>query len=307
MRKTSLDCIYELAKIDERVMFIGSDLGAGTLANFKNEIPERFFMEGISEANVIGMAAGLALAGRIVYVNTIATFLTRRAYEQIALDLCLHNANVRLIGNGGGVVYGPLGPTHQAIEDIGLMSLLPNMTVLAPADAHEMRRLIPQTLDHDGPVYIRVAKGGDRVVTDQVAETSLGKAVLMREGSDILLITTGIMLQVALAAADLLAEDGVSVCVLHFPTIKPLDTVTLNRHTHAKRGVMVLEEHVPIGGLATQITQALIESGQIQGTRYARMGLPDTFIKGYGSQDELLKAYGLDMESVRKKVHELLD
>src|SRR6266699_2634996 len=134
MRKTSLDMVYELARKDKRIMFIGSDLGIGTLKQFKAEMPDRFLMEGVSEANIVGIAAGLALEGRIVYINTIATFLTRRCFEQVALDLCLHNANVRLIGNGGGLVYAPLGPTHLAFEDIAIMRALPNMTVVSVCD-----------------------------------------------------------------------------------------------------------------------------------------------------------------------------
>src|SRR5438105_2644748 len=121
MRKTCLDMVYELAKGDDRVVFIGSDLGVGTLKQFKEQIPDRFFMEGISEANLIGMATGMALEGRVVYVNTIATFLTRRCFEQVVVDLCLHNVPVRLIGSGGGLVYAPLGPTHEAIEDLAIM------------------------------------------------------------------------------------------------------------------------------------------------------------------------------------------
>ena len=133
MRQTCLDMVYQLAKEDERIFFIGSDLGAGTLDQFKNEMPDRFFMEGISEANIVGMAAGLAMEGKIVYVNTIGTFITRRCFEQIVVDAALHNVNVRLIGNGGGLVYAPLGPTHLAIEDLAIMRAIPNMPIVAPA------------------------------------------------------------------------------------------------------------------------------------------------------------------------------
>ena len=164
MRRTCLDMVYELAKVDPRIFFIGSDLGYGTLKEFREEIPERFFMEGVSEANVVGMAAGLAMEGKIPYVNTIATFITRRCFEQIVLDLCLHNVRVRLIGNGGGLVYAPLGPTHLATEDISIMRACPGMTIVAPADADEMRRLMPLTVEHDGPIYIRLAKGFDPIV-----------------------------------------------------------------------------------------------------------------------------------------------
>ena len=132
MRQACQQSVYELAKQDERIFFVGSDLGVGVLDNFKNEMPDRFLMEGISEGNVIGLSAGLAIEGKIPYVNTIATFITRRCYEQIAVDLCLHNLKVRLIGQGAGLVYAPLGPTHEAIEDIAIMRALPNMTIIAP-------------------------------------------------------------------------------------------------------------------------------------------------------------------------------
>src|SRR5881275_2159 len=137
MRKTSLDMVYELAKHDRRVVFIGSDLGPDTLKQLKAEYPRQFLMEGVSEANIVGMAAGLALEGKIPYVNTIATFLTRRCFEQIVLDLCLHETRVRLLASGGGMVYAPLGPTHLAIEDLAILRAIPNMTILAPADANE--------------------------------------------------------------------------------------------------------------------------------------------------------------------------
>src|ERR1700733_13452357 len=147
MRKEAMAGIYELAQRDPRVVFIGSDLGAGTLDDMRREMPDRWFMEGVSEQAIIGMAAGLAMDGFIPYINTIATFLTRRCYEQVAVDLCLHKLPVRLLASGGGPVSAPLGPTHIAIEDIAIMRALPNMTVVAPADAEEMKRLMPQTLD----------------------------------------------------------------------------------------------------------------------------------------------------------------
>src|SRR6476646_5998077 len=165
MRNTCLDRGYELAKRDRRTIFIGSDLSPGLLAGLKREMPERYYMEGVTEANVIGMAAGIAMEGFIPYVNTIATFITRRCYEQVAVDLCLHNLPVRLIGNGAGLVYTPLGPTHLAVEDMAIMRALPNMTVVAVSDADEMRRFMEASLDWPGPIYIRLAKGGDPVVS----------------------------------------------------------------------------------------------------------------------------------------------
>jgi transketolase len=163
MRKTSLDQVYELAKLDNRVVFIGSDLGPGLLDAMKKEMPERWYMEGISEQHIIGMAAGLAMEGFIPYINNIATFLTRRCYEQVVLDLCLQDLPVRLISSGGGVVYAPLGPTHLAIEDLAIMRVLPNMTIVACCDADEMKRFMQKTLDWPHPIYIRLGKGGEKI------------------------------------------------------------------------------------------------------------------------------------------------
>ena len=184
-------------------------------------------MEGIGEANVIGMAAGMAMEGFIPYVNTIATFITRRCYEQVAVDLCLHDLPVRLIGNGGGYVYAPLGPTHQAIEDIAIMRALPHMTVTAVCDAEEMTRLMDATLDWPHPIYIRLGKGGDPVISKPERGFAIGKAIDMIEAeqgaSDVLLVTTGVATTQALKAAGALAADGIRCRLLHAHTIKPLD------------------------------------------------------------------------------------
>ena len=241
MRKTSLDCVYELARRDPRVVFIGSDLGAGTLDEFKAEMPDRFFMDGVTEQNIIGMAAGLAMEGFIPYVNTIATFITRRCFEQVAVALCLHNLPVRLIGNGGGLVYAPLGPTHLAIEDLSIMRALPNMTVVAPVDKEEMARFVPKTLDMPGPVYIRLAKGGDPIVSRAKHGFTIGKAIAMRYPGDILLVSTGVMTNRALAAAETLyAAGGLSCGVLHMHTVKPLDEAALLDLAGRVRGIVTL-------------------------------------------------------------------
>ncbi|TAN55498.1 MAG: transketolase, partial [Magnetospirillum sp.] len=191
MRNTSLNKVHELAKKDPRVVFIGSDLGHGTLKAMRAEMPDRFIMEGVAEQNIIGLAAGMALDGCIPYVNTIATFITRRCYEQVAVDLCVHNLPVRLIGNGGGVVYAPLGPTHLAIEDFAIMRALPNMAVVAVSDAEEMKRLMDVSLDWPGPLYIRLAKGGDPVISQPSDDFRIGKAILRRPPGRVLMVATG--------------------------------------------------------------------------------------------------------------------
>ena len=293
MRNTCLEMVYHLAKRDPRILFLGSDLGAGTLQQFKDEMPERFFMEGISEAHIIGMAAGLALEGDIPYVSTIATFLTRRCFEQLVLDLGLHNVKVRLIGIGGGLVYAPLGPTHEAIDDMAILRTVPNMTVIAPADAEEMRRLMPLTVDHPGPLYIRVAKGNDPIVTRPEAPFAIGKAVPMREGADALVVTTGIMLKCALDAAAALSHDGLEAGILHLPTLKPLDTAALIERMAEVPVVVTIEEHTVIGGLGSAVAEVIAEAGYAPAKRFKRLGIPDVFPDEYGSQSTLLERYHL--------------
>src|SRR4030081_2107434 len=215
--------VHELAKRDSRVVFIGSDLSPGLLGAMKEEMPERHYMEGVMEANVIGMAAGMAIDGYMPFVNTIATFITRRCYEQVALDLCLHDLPVRLIANGGGVVYAPLGATHLAVEGIAIMRALPNMTVTAVADAEEMKRLMRATLDWPHPIYIRLGKGGDPVVSRAENGFEIGKGIVIRRSDardPVLLISCGVMTNRALLAADLLQQKGVPVEVIHIHTIK---------------------------------------------------------------------------------------
>jgi transketolase len=291
MRETCLKEVYRLAKGDKRITFIGSDLGVGTLKEFKEEMPDRFLMEGIAEAHVVGMASGMALEGRIVYVNTISTFLTRRCFEQVVVDACLHNLNVRLIGNGGGVVYAPLGPTHLAIEDLSIFRAVPNMTILAPADADEMRRLMPQTVDWRGPIYIRLAKGYDPIVTDDSVPCRIGKALPIRAGKDVLLVTTGITLKLAKQAAETLQGEGISAGILHMPTVKPLDTEAFFDLAGPVRAIVTIEENTIIGGLGGAIAEQVAEANFDPAKRFKRIGLPDVFPDKYGSQANLMDHY----------------
>lgn len=298
MRKTSLDSVYELAKRDERVIFIGSDLGAGVLDAMKKEMPDRFFMEGVSEQHIVGMAAGMAMEGFIPYVNTIATFLTRRCYEQVALDLCLQDLPVRLISNGGGAVYAPLGPTHLAVEDIAIMRALPNMTVVAPCDADEMKRFMDTTLDWPHPIYIRLAKGGDKVVSNEKAGFTIGKAILMREKGDGLFISTGVMTQLALQAAEQLSAEGIHCGVLHMHTIKPIDEEALGSLLPDMKGVVTVEEHTRIGGLGSAVLEYCNDFLPEAAANITRIGIPDRFAKQYGSQNSLLAHWGITVESL---------
>lgn len=298
MRKTSLDCVYELAKADDRVVFIGSDLGPGVLDQMKTAMPGRFFMEGVSEQHIVGMAAGLAMEGFIPYVNTIATFLTRRCYEQVALDLCLQDLPVRLIANGGGAVYAPLGPTHLAVEDLAIMRALPNMTVVAPCDAEEMKRLMAKTLDWPHPMYIRLAKGGDAVVSSAEADFEIGKSILMREPGRGLFVSTGVMTQLALQAAARLETEGLDCGVMHMHTVKPLDAEALATNLPRVDGVVTVEEHTRIGGLGSAILEFCSDQMPVQAAKISRIGIPDKFAVQYGSQNSLLAHWGITVDSL---------
>ena len=298
MRKTSLDSVYQFAKVDPRIVFIGSDLGPGVLDGMKKEMPERFFMEGVSEQHVIGMAAGLAMNGFIPYINTIATFLTRRCYEQVALDLCLQDLPVRLIASGGGAVYAPLGPTHLAVEDFAIMRALPNMTIVAPCDAEEMRRFMATTMDWPHPIYIRLGKGGDEVVSRAELGFEIGKAILMKEPGAGLFVTTGVMTQLALKAADQLATEGLTCGVLHMHTVKPLDGEALLHWLPKVDGVVTVEEHTRIGGLGSAILEFCNDEMPAQAAKITRIGIPDRFATQYGSQDTLLAHWGITVDTL---------
>ncbi|WP_320172152.1 transketolase C-terminal domain-containing protein [Maridesulfovibrio sp.] len=305
MRKACLEQVYELAKKDERVVFIGSDLGAGTLCHFQEEMPDRFFMEGIAEAHAVGMASGMAHEGKIVYVNTIQSFLTRRCYEQIVLDACLHNLNVRFIGNGGGMVYAPLGPTHWATEDISILRVIPNLTVVSPADAEEMVRFMPETLNHQGPIFIRLAKGYDPVVTGEKS-FEIGRAYSYREGDDALILGCGITLVSMKKAGEILAAEGVEASVLHVPTVKPLDADAILERARKASCVVCVEENTVLGGLGGAVAEILAEACLDRPLRFKRIGLPDSFSCNYGTQLEHMAAAGITPENIAATVKELL-
>ncbi len=305
MRGTVLKCVYDEAKRDPRVVFIGSDLGAGTMKEFRRDMPDRFFMEGVSEAHIIGMAAGMAMEGMVPYVNTIATFITRRCFEQNVLDLGLYNLKVRLLGNGGGVVYAPLGPTHEAIDDVAIMRTIPNMAVVAVCDAEEMKRLVPQTVDWPGPMYIRLAKGGDPVVSSPARPFEVGRAIVMREGGDATVVSTGVTTQLALEAATTLSARGIEASVLHFHTLKPFDSDALLRYARQTQAVLTVEEHTVIGGLGSAAAEVIAEGNLAGQVKFRRIGIPDLFPSGYGTQATLMAKYGITSAAVASAVESL--
>lgn len=291
MRKVATNGIYELAKRDSRVVFVGSDLRSGMLDEMRRTMPERFYMEGVSEAILIGMAAGLAFEGFMPYVNTIATFLTRRCLEQVAIDVALHKLPVRLLGSGGGAVYAPLGPTHMAIEDIALLRTMPNMAIVAPCDAPEMQRALDASLSWNGPLYIRIAKGGDPVISRAEQEFAIGRAVTLRGGRDVTFIGTGVATTQALLASELLSKDGIDAGVLHVHTVKPLDVEAVAAAARNAQLLVSVEEHTRIGGLGSAVAETLVDN-EIA-TPLIRAGFPDQYWHEYGNQEHILQLSGL--------------
>jgi transketolase len=283
MRQAALKQVHELAKKDGRVVFVGSDLGAGILEEMKFEFPQRFFMEGISEQHMVGFSAGLAKEGFVPYLNTIGTFFIRRAYEQIAIDVALHNLPVRILASGGGMVYAPLGPTHTAIEDFSLMLSIPNIKVFAPADAIEMLDVLNVSLSDPAPMYIRIAKGGEKIVTNLQSRDPYMPKVFGELNSLVTICTTGVVLQHALEAQEILKSINIQASVIHFPFLNNLNISKFMVNFKNAKIIIVAEEHIPRGGLFTQL---LIEfyRKKLSTKNVTHFSLPENFSHNYGSQ-----------------------
>jgi transketolase len=298
MRKKCLETIYDLAKKNKKIVFIGSDLGPNVLDEFKKKFPNRFFMEGVSEQSIVGIAAGMAMEKNIPFVNTISTFITRRCYEQIVIDLCLHNLPVKLVGNGGGLVYAPLGPTHQAIEDLSIMRVIPNMSIIAPCDEVEMEMLVRDSVKLKSPLYIRIARGGEEIISSKKENFKIGKAIIKKKPGKILFISTGVMTQKTLKAAKEIEKKGLKCGVLHMATIKPLDKKTLSFWIPKVEKIITVEENILAGGFGSSILEFTSENFSNHVNKISRMGLPNKFVNKYGSQDELCEDNGLTVKNI---------
>ena len=300
MRKAALDAISELLDSNDKIVFIGSDLGAGTLADARSRHPNRVLMEGIAEQHLIGFAAGLALEGFIPYVHTIGTFLTRRAIEQVIIDVALHNLPIRLISLGGGMAYAPLGPTHQAVDDFALMRAIPNMMVVAPADPNEMREVILELANHSGPAYVRVGKGGEPDATSLLAPNSIGKIRQIQSGYQVAILTTGSLLQECTAASTQLKSRGYSTGLYHIPYIAPLETAVIEKLVDMYEFLVVVEEHLPHGGLSTAIAEIMAPVNCK--ARLRSLTLPNQYASKYGSQREHQVASKLTSDGIVESV-----
>ena len=302
VRKEALDEIANLVARDPRVVFIGSDLGAGVMADAMEQFPDRVLMEGIAEQHLVGMASGMALEGFVPYVHTIGTFLTRRALEQVIIDAALHKLPVRLIASGGGMVYAPLGPTHQAIDDFALMRAVDGMAVLSPIDPQEMEEAISALADWPGPAYVRLGKGGEPVVTEP--GFSIGPLRHLAVGTDLLVLTTGAVGHEALSAATELHESSHAISLVHVPTISPLDEASVLELIANHPKTIVIEEHMPLGGLWT----AIVESAMRHGVRcdVHQASLPVGYAQRYGSQIDHWRASGLSKDGLAHRFKALI-
>lgn len=305
MRTAFIKTLFDLAKQDERINLIVGDLGYSVVEPFQKEFPSRFINAGVAEQNMTGMAAGLALSGKIVFTYSIANFPTLRCLEQIRNDICYHNANVKIVAVGGGFAYGALGMTHHATEDLAIMRSLPNMVVIAPGDPVEAKLATQAIIEHEGPCYLRLGKAGEPKVHQSEPDFKLGKAVQLKDGTDITLISTGGMLFNTLKAAEKLEEQGISVRVLSMHTVKPLDIETVLKAASETLAIFTIEEHSIIGGLGGAVAETLAESGNSQ-VYFQRLGIPSTFISQVGSQEYLRELFSLSANGIVNSIETVL-
>jgi transketolase len=303
MRLAFVQTLIKLAEKDKNVWLVTGDLGFSVFEGFKERFPEQYLNVGVAEQNLIGTAAGLALAGKRPFVYSITTFATMRPYEQIRNDVCYQNLPVVIIGGGSTFSYSTFGCTHMPFEDFALMRVLPHMAVLSPGDPLEVRELIHRAYERGGPAYMRIAKKGEPAVHQKGVSIELGKSVEVRAGTDASIIVTGRQLPSALAAAELLQKKGVNVRVLSMHTIKPLDEEAIVRAAEETGAMVTCEEHSIIGGLGSAVAEVLMRRGVA--LPFATIGVTDEFPNGVGSQDFFLKQYGLTPEGIAERVRSI--
>ncbi len=290
MRKVFFQTLEEIAKKDKDIFLLTADLGVKFFQNFKNIDPKRFINVGVAETNMIDVAAGLAMSGKNVFCYSITPFLISKTLEQIKIDLCYNNLNVKLLGAGSGFIYGAEGVTHHAIEDLALMRALPNMTIVAPGDSLEAEALARASVNYQGPLYIRFGRDIDPVVHQKDFHFEIGQGIVVREGKEICFLAIGNMLYPAKLACEILAKQGLNPTLISLHTLKPLDK--------KYKAVFTLEEHNIIGGLGSAVAEVLAETGY-SGLFY-RFGIPDKFSNnfGIGGPDYLAEKIGLTPEKI---------
>ncbi len=306
MRNAFADEITKLGQEDPRVVLLSGDIGNKLFDKFRENAPARFFNCGVAEANMMSVASGMALSGLRPVVYTITPFTTTRCLEQIRVGACYHKAPVLIVGTGAGLSYAELGPTHHSLEDLAILRMLPEMTVLAPCDELELRALVRAALKLDGPAYMRIGKKGEPVIHRHPPSLEIGRAITVREGRDTCLISTGNIMPEVLKAADFLEAEGISARVESFHTIKPLDTDRLGEIFVRYRLVAVAEEHSRHGGLGGAIAEWLAACGD-KTARLLSFGTNDSFMHEIGSQVYARRRFGLTGEKMAAEVGKALE
>ena len=305
MRNTIVNQIHDLAKTDKNIYFLTGDLGYSVIDNFQKEFPERCLNMGISEQNMMGAAAGLALEGKKVFVYSIVPFVTMRCLEQIRTDVALQNLDVTIIGVGGGFAYATLGPTHHALEDIAMLRCIPRMKIVSPSDPVSAKILFSQVLALPGPTYVRLNKGGEPALYKTSPDIKFGRGFVLKEGSDVCILSNGAITQVALEVAELLGHENISVEVVDMATIKPLDEELIRQKLSSRKLVVSLEEHNIIGGFGSAVAEVAAEF-QPRAT-FRRLGVKDVYSDVYGSQKFMRELNGLSAQQVCQTIKNLYE
>ncbi len=292
MRSAFFRTLLELAGQDERIHLLVGDLGFGVVEPFTQRFPERFLNVGIAEQSMAGVAAGLALCGKIVFTYSIGNFSTLRCLEQIRNDICYHEADVKIVAVGGGFAYGALGMSHHATEDLAIMRALPGMVVVAPGDPFEVEQATRAVVAQSGPCYLRLGRAGEPRIHGPNVVFKLGRGIRVREGRALTIISTGGLLETALQVAQRLSISGVEARVVSMHTLKPLDEAEIKSAAGETGAIATLEEHSVIGGLGSAVAEILAESSGLK-VRLKRFGVPSAFVREIGSQEYLCAMHGL--------------
>lgn len=304
MRNAFAAEVTDLALADPRVVLLSGDIGNRLFDKFRDKCPDRFYNCGVAEANMMTVAAGMALSGLRPIVYTITPFVTTRCLEQIRVDVCYHEAPVTIVGVGGGLSYASLGPTHHSCEDIALLRALPNMQVVCPADAVEVRLTMRSAIDRPYPCYVRLGKKGEEVIhKTPPASFEIGKAITIRDGRDVCLLSTGNMLPETLHAATKLAHEGISAHVASFHTVKPLDEAYLADVFKRYTLVCTIEEHSRLCGFGSAVAEWVCDQPRQRAT-LCRFGTPDAFLHESGEQEYARERTGLSAEHIAEEVHQ---
>jgi transketolase len=302
MRNKFADKVYELGKINKNIAIVVADISpAGSIEKFAKDFPDRFINCGVAEQSMIGISAGLALRGFRPFCYTIATFTLYRPFEMVRVDLAYHNLPVTLIGMGSGLIYSTLGGTHQSIEDISIASSLPNMNVICPADPYEMEKVVEWCATKSiGPTYVRLGKRGEKNLDSFKADTfQFGKIRYLKRGNNIAIISYGIILQKIESVVKFYNKDNFNPSLISCHTIKPLDENGLIEVLKNYKKIIVIEEHVPHGGLSSRIKELAFDNKILNSLEC--FTLKDKFIKSYGTYDDLLNKHGLNVDEIIKK------